>query len=77
MFHGTSGETLLATITESPSPLGIRTMARKTGLSKKCVRAVMRDFEKRGTVRRVSPSSVGSGKSVQTIFCLPDNKFYL
>ena len=69
-------DTLYTAVADSPSPLGIRTLAKKTGIQKKRVRAVMREHEKNKKVVRVNPGRVGSFKSKQTIFCIPDNKYY-
>ena len=69
-------DTLYTTVAESPSPLSIRTLATKTDIQKKRVRAVMREHERSGKVVRVKPLKVGSYKTKQTIFCTPDNKYY-
>lgn len=69
-------DTLYTAIADSPSPLGLRTLAKKTGIQKKRVRAIMREHEKNKKVVRVHPSKVGSFKTKQSIFCVPDNKFY-
>lgn len=71
-----SYDTLYTAVADSPSPLGIRTLAKKTGIQKKRVRAIMRQQEKSGKVVRVDPIRVGSFKSKQSIFCVPDNKHY-
>jgi len=69
-------DTLYTAIADSPSPLGLRTLAKKTGIQKKRVRAIMREHEKNKKVVRVRPSKVGSFKTKQTIFCTPSNKRY-
>jgi predicted transcriptional regulator len=69
-------DTLYTAVADNPSPLSIRTLAKKTGIQNKRVRAVMREHEKCGKVVRVNPAKVGSLKSKQTIFCIPDNKYY-
>ena len=71
-----SYDTLYTAVADSPSPLGIRTLAKKTGIQKKRVRAIMREQEKNGKVVRVNPGRVGSCKLKQSIFCIPDNKYY-
>ena len=71
-----SYDTLYTAVADSPSPLGIRTLAKKTGIQKKRVRVIMREQEKNGKVVRVNPGRVGSCKSKQSIFCIPDNKYY-
>lgn len=68
-------DTLYTTVAESPSPLSIRTLATKTGIQKKRVRAVMREHERSGKVVRVKPSMVGSHKTKLTLFCTSDNKY--
>ena len=69
-------DSLFTTLSKSKSPLGIRKMAKHTGFPKKSLRAAMRYYEKNGSVVRVNPRRVGSGKNNLTLFCLPDNKFY-
>lgn len=69
-------DTLYTTVADSPSPLGIKTLAKKTGIQKNRVRAIMRQHEKSGKVVRVDPSRVGSFKKNLSVFCVPDNKFY-
>lgn len=69
-------DTLYTVVVASPSPLGIKTLAKKTGIQKKRVQAVMREQEKNGKVVRVEPSRVGSFKKHLSVFCVPDNKFY-
>ena len=49
-------------IFKSGSPLSLRTIASRTGLTRKQVRSFVREKMASGEIRRVNPLEVGSGK---------------
>lgn len=69
-------DTLYTVIANSPSPLGIKTLAKRTGIQRKRVKAIMREQVNSGKVVRIHPSKVGSHKTQLSIFCTSDNKIY-
>lgn len=69
-------DTVLKTLSQSPSPLSVRTIARKTNISKKNVKAIMNEHKRKGNVVSVEPYKIGSGKSYGSIFCTKDNIQY-
>lgn len=60
MFH--SVEPVLNVLRNQVHPIGIRNVARQTGLQKKVCRAILRNLVTSGTIQKVDPCSVGSNK---------------
>ena len=71
-----TSDTVLNTLSQSPSPLSTKTIARKTRTSKKIIRAIMNEQERKGSVVRVEPYKFGSGKDRCSVFCTKDNVQY-
>jgi len=69
-------DTVYETLSQSPSPLSTKTIAHKTKIGKKFVRAVMNQQERSGNIVRVKPYLYGSGKSRGSVFCTKENVRY-
>ena len=69
-------DTIYTILSQSPSPLSIRTIARKTKIGKKFVRVAMKEYEREEIIVRVHPYKIGSGKARSSVFCTKDNTHY-